>query len=87
VGTLSTHLAARSLAAEKMMRARMENTIVLPEGTLVAVNETDRFVVNMIKGLGLNLAALHQETLYLLQDAIMIELYARESRMIQVLCE
>jgi len=36
----------------------MENTIVLPEGALVAANETDRFAVNLIKGLGLNLAAL-----------------------------
>ena len=41
----------------------------------------------MIKGLGLNLVALPRETLYLLQDGIMTELCARESRAIQVLSE
>ena len=36
----------------------MENTIVLAEGTLVGANETDRFLVNMMKGLGVNLVVL-----------------------------
>jgi len=85
VGTLSTHLVAGSLAAEKMLHTQMENTIVLLEGALIAVNETNRFAVNMIKCLRLNLATLSQETLYLLQDGIMVELHARESRAIQVL--
>ena len=66
MGALSTHLIAGSSAAEQMLCTWMENTIVLLEGVLVAANETDRFVVNMIKGLGLNLATLPRESLYLL---------------------
>ena len=60
---------------------------MLPEGALVTVNETNRFSVNMMKGLGLNLGALSHETLYLLQDGITAELCARESHAIQVLNE
>ena len=41
----------------------------------------------MMKGLGLNLASLARETLYLLQDGMMAELHARESCAIQVLSE
>lgn len=55
---------------------------MLLEGALVAANEADRFVVNVIKGLGLNLAALSRETLYLLQDGITTEMHARESHAI-----
>lgn len=87
VGTFSTHLATGSSTAEQTLCARMENTIVLPEGALVAVNVTDRFSVNMSQGLGLNLAALPRETLYLLQDGITTKLQARESHAIQVLSE
>jgi len=36
----------------------MTNTFVFPEGALAATNEFDRAAVGMIKGLGLNLAAL-----------------------------
>jgi len=57
VGTLSTHLAIGSSAVEQMLCTHMENAIVLLEGALIAPNETERFVVNTIKGLGLNLAA------------------------------
>lgn len=41
VGTLSTHLIVGSSAADQILRAWMENTIVLPEGALVATNEFD----------------------------------------------
>jgi len=79
VGTLSTHLVAGSSPAEQMLCAPMANTIVLPEGALLTTNEVDRFSVSMMKGLGINLATLPCETLYLLQDGIMAELRARES--------
>ena len=65
----------------------MANAIVLPKGALAAENEIDRAAVGRIKGIGLNLATLLRETLYLLQDGITIELHARDSRMIQVLSE
>ena len=65
----------------------MANTIVLLEGVLVAVNETNRFSMSMMKGLGLNMASLLHETLHLLQNGITEELRARESHVIQVLSE
>ena len=65
----------------------MENTIVLPKGAIIATTVTDRFLVSMLKGLSLNLASLLRETLYQLHDGITIELWARESRTIQVLSE
>lgn len=70
-----------------MLCARMENKTVLPEGALITVNDIDIFLVNMIKGLGLSLDALPRETLYLLQDAITLEMCARESFTIQILSE
>jgi len=57
------------------------------EGYLVSSNAMDQFSISMLKGLGLNLATLPRETLYLLQDGITIELWARESHVIQVLSE
>lgn len=86
-GTLSTHVAAGTSAAEHMLHIRMENTIVLPEGALVLSNVMDRLSISMMKGLGLNLDALPQEMLYLIQDGIMAEMWARESCAIQVLSE
>lgn len=86
-GTLSTNIAVGTLAAEQMLRARMKNTIVFPEGALVPSNAMDQLSISMMKGLGLNLAALPWETLYQLQDGIKIELQARESQAIQVLSE
>jgi len=65
-----------------MLRARMANTIVLPEGALVSENAMDRVTTNMMKGLGLNLASLLRETLYQLQDDIITELHTRERRAI-----
>lgn len=42
----------------------MANTIVLPEGALTTDKEDDKAAMGRIKGLGLNLAALPQDTLY-----------------------
>jgi len=47
-----------------MLHAKMANTIVLLEGVLVSVDVMDRMMVRMMKGLGLNLAALPREMLY-----------------------
>ena len=63
-GTLSTHVAAGTSTTEQMLHARMESTIVLPEGALVLSNVMDQLPVSMMKGLGLNLAALPWKTLY-----------------------
>jgi len=68
------------MTKEKMLRAWMKNTIVLPDGALVASNEVDRPSVSMLKGLGVNLVALLCGTLYTLQDGITTKLQARESR-------
>lgn len=65
----------------------MVNTIVFPKGALVSSNVMDRLSISMMKGLGLNLATLPQETLYLLHDGITVELWAKESCVIQVLSE
>ena len=70
-----------------MLRAWMKNTIVLPEGALVTSNEVDMPSVSALKGLGVNLAALPCETLYVLQDGITAQLRARESHVLQVLSE
>lgn len=65
----------------------MANTIVFPKGALVSSNTMDHMSLSMMKDLGLNMAALPRETLYQLQDEITRELWARESRAIQVLSE
>ena len=48
-------------------------------------NEAGRPTVSVLKGLGINMATLSWETLYVLQDGITVELWARESRVLQVL--
>lgn len=63
-GTLATYIAVGTSTAEQIIRARMANTIVLPKGVLATTNEIAKAVVSRIKGLGLNLAFLPQETLY-----------------------
>lgn len=73
-GTLSTSLAVETTTVEQMLRARVTNTIVLPKGALITTNEVDRPMVNALKGLGINMAALPWETLYVLQDGITPEL-------------
>lgn len=84
-GTLSTSLAVGMVAAEKMLYTCMTNTIVLPEGALVTENEVDKPTISALKGVGINMVALPQETLYVLQDRVTAELRDREGRALQVL--
>jgi len=63
-GTLSTHVIVGTSTVEQMFHARMENTIVLPEGALVSSNVMDQLSLSMMKDLGLNLDALPREMLY-----------------------
>jgi len=63
-----------------MLRAQTTNTLVLLEGALVTTNESDRPTVSTLKGIGINMAALPRETLYVLHDGITAKLQARESR-------
>ena len=79
-GTVSTSLAIGTLAADEMLCAKMTNAIVLSDGALIAENEADRPMVSSLKGVGLNMAALPRETLYILQDGVTAELRAKESR-------
>ena len=65
----------------------MTNTIVLPDGALITKNEANRPMVSSLKEVGLNMVALPRETLYLLQDGVTTELWAMESRAIQVMRE
>jgi len=66
VGALSTNLVVGMTVAKEMSRARMTNTIMLPEGTLVIENEADSPMVGALKGVGMNMNVLHRETLYVL---------------------
>ena len=83
--TLSTSLAVGIVVAEEMLCAHMTNTIVLPEGALVTENEANRPTVNALKGVGINMVALPQETLYVLHDGVTAELRAREGHALQAL--
>ncbi len=47
--------------------------IVLSDGALTTMNEADRPTFSTLKGVGLNLAALHGEALHLLQDGVIAE--------------
>ena len=70
-----------------MLRARVPNAIVLLEWALVTTNEVDRPTISTLNGIRINMVALPQETLYILQNSITTELLARESRALQVLRE
>ena len=85
--TFSTSLVVGTTTNEEMLRAWTTNTKVLPEGALVTENEACRPTISALKGIGINMAALSRETLHVLQDGITIELWARESRALQVLSE
>ena len=60
---------------------------MLPEGALVIKNEADNPMVNALKGVGINMATLPRETLYVLQYGVTVELWARENHMLQVMSE
>ena len=53
----------------------------------MTTNEADRPTISTLKCIRINMVALSQETLYILQDGIIAELWARESRVLQVLSE
>lgn len=82
-----TSLVVGTAAAEKMLCARTTNTIVLPEGALVTTNEANKPTISALKGIGINMVAILWEMLYVLQDGIIVELWARQSRALEVLSE
>jgi len=86
-GTLLTRLAVGITAAKEMLRTHTTNIIVLSDRALVTANEADQYTVSTLKGMGINMVALPQETLYVLQDGITVELRDRESHALQVLSD
>ena len=76
---MSTSLVVGTSATEEMLRTRVTNTIVLPDGALTTEKEDDRPMVRSLKEVGLNMAALPWETHYILQDGVTAELRAKES--------
>jgi len=64
---VSTRLAVGTSAAEEMLHTRVTKTIMLPDGALTTEQEVERPMVRSLKGLGLNMAVIPWETLYLLQ--------------------
>jgi len=64
--TVSTNLVIDTSATKEMLRTRVTNTIVLPEGALTTEKEANKLVVNSLKGVEWNMVALSWETLYLL---------------------
>lgn len=72
--TLLTSLAVGMTASKEILYARITNTIVLLKGALVTKNESNRPMVNMLKGVQINMAMLSWEMLYVLQDGVTVEL-------------
>lgn len=84
---MSTSLTIGTSATEDMLRTKVTNTVVLPYQALTVEKEADGPMVNNLKGVGLNMIVLPWETLYLLQDEVIAELKAWESRALQVMSE
>ena len=84
---MSTSLAVGTSAIEEILRTRVTNMIVLPDGALTIENKSDRPMVIILKGVGLNMVVLPREMLYILQDKVTVELRTRESRALQVMSE
>lgn len=61
---MTRHVAVGTSEAKQMLRARTMNTLVLPEGAVLAVAKGNKATTSQTKGWGLNLAALPRETLY-----------------------
>lgn len=78
---MTPHLAEDASKAEQMLRAHTMNTLLLPEGVVLAETKGD------MRGWGLNLATLPRETLYQLQDRVTAKLRTREGRALQALSE
>lgn len=62
-----------------MFYARTTNTIVPPEGAMVIETKANRPIINELKEIVINMVALPREMLYVLQDKVTVELWARES--------
>lgn len=87
VRTLSTSLAVGIVAPEKKLRAQTTNTIVLPKGTLVKKNKVNMPTVKTLKRIWMNMVALLQEMLYVMQDGITAKLGTREICVLHVLSD
>lgn len=70
-----------------MLRGRDPRAIVMPDGALTIETEVDIPVASSLKRVGLNLAVLPNEALYLLQDSVIMELQAYEQHVLQVINE
>lgn len=70
---------------KEILHSRMTNTIILLKGALVIENEVDRPMFSALKGVGINMAMLPRETLYVLQDGVTIELRDRVGHALQVM--
>lgn len=86
-GTLLTSLVVGMVTAKEMLCAHMANSITLPKGALVIENQVNRATVSVLKGVGINMAMLPQETLYVPQDKVTAKMWAREGHTPQVLSE
>lgn len=84
---MPTSLEVGTPIAEEMLHARITNTIVLPKGALVTENKANRPMVNVLKGVRINMVVLPREMLYVVQDGVTAELRARENRALQVMSE
>lgn len=62
---MSTSLTIGSSAAEEMLHRRVTNMIMLLDGALTIEKESNSPMVRILKGVGLNMAMLPWEMLYL----------------------
>lgn len=86
-GTVVVYGATRASEIEKLLWAKMVNTIMFLDGALRADNMEDIAAIGQIKGLSLNLVALLRDVLYQLQNRAMTEIRTREGCAVQMLSE
>lgn len=86
-GVVATPKATGMSAVEKLLQAKMANSIALPTGAGTTDNVVDRVVIGQLMRLGLSLATLPRDSLYQLQDSVTKELCARDGHTGQVLSE
>jgi len=72
------HVLAGTSKAKQILCTHTANTLVLPEGAVLATVEGDKATTSPIKCCRLNLDAHPRETLYQLQDGVTAELHSRE---------
>lgn len=84
---MSTGLTIDTSAAEAMLHTRVINAVLLPNGANTTENKVNKPMVSSLKGVGLNMVALPQEMLYLLEDGATVELRAWERLSLQVMSE